>query len=56
MKFRRNRNDDGALVEMEGMNETMIEKPKKGFNFSFDIGYSINVRRSDIFAVKISTT
>ena len=56
MKFKRSSNDDGALVEAEGMNETMSEEPKRGFKFSFDIGYSINGRRSDIFAVKISTT
>lgn len=56
MKFKRNRNDEGALVETEGMNETMIEKPKKGFSFSFGIGYAINGRRNDIFAVEISTT
>ena len=56
MKFRRNRNEAGALAESVDVNETMNEKPKKGFSFSFGIGYAINGRRNDILAVEISTT
>ena len=56
MKFRRKRNEEGALVETVNVNEAMTEKPKKGFSFSFGVGYAINGRRNDIFAVEISST
>lgn len=56
MKFRTNKNKEGALVETLDMNEAMKEKPKKGFSFSFGIGYSINDRHEDIFALEISTS
>ena len=51
----RKRSDEGALVKTECMNEPMKETPKRGFKFSFDIGYTIDGRRSDIFVVEIST-
>ena len=56
MKFRRNRNKKGARVETVDVIETLNEKPKKGFSFSFGVIYAINGRRNDIFAVEISTT
>ena len=56
MKYRRNRNEEGALVETVDVNEAMNEKSKKGFSFSFGIVYTINGSRNDIFAVEISTT
>lgn len=55
MKFRRTRNEEGVQVKTVGVNETMNEKPKKGFSFSFGIGYSINGRHEDIFAIEICT-
>jgi len=54
MKFRRNKDNEGARVETIEVNKTMNKKPKKSFSFSFGIGYSINGRHEDIFAVKIS--
>lgn len=56
MKFRRNRNKGGSQVEIVDVNKAMNEKPKKGFSFSFGIGYSINGRHEDIFAIEISTS
>lgn len=53
MKFRRNRNEEGALVESVDVNKTINEKPKNGFGFSFGIGYSINGRHEDIFGTEI---
>lgn len=48
--------EEGAQVETVDVNESMSEEAKKGFSFSFGIGYTINGRRNDIFAVEISTT
>ncbi len=56
MKFRRNRNEEGAQVETVDVNDAINEKPKKGFSFSFGIGYAINGRHEDIIALEISTT
>lgn len=56
MKIRRKRNEEGALVETVDVNEALTKNPKKGFSFSFEVGYAINGRRNDIFAVEISTT
>ena len=56
MRFRRNRNEEGVLVESLDVNKVMNKKPKKRVSFSFGIGYAINGRRNDIFAVEISTT
>ena len=55
MKFRRTRNEEGVQVETVDVNENMNEKLKKGFGFSFGIGYSINGRHEDIFAIEIGT-
>lgn len=56
MRFRTNKNKEGTLVETLDVNEAMNENPKKGFSFTFGIGYSINGRHEDIFALAIGTS
>ena len=41
--------NERAQVESVDVNESMNEKPKKGFSFSFGIGYVLNCRKTDIF-------